>query len=39
MLEQTTARLANVLPSGPLVLNSELPFRAFLDRLPAGAYT
>jgi signal transduction histidine kinase len=39
MLEQTTARLPNVLPSGPLVFKSELPFRAFLERLPASAYT
>lgn len=39
MLEQITARLPKTLPSGPLVFNSELPFRAFLERLPAGAYT
>jgi signal transduction histidine kinase/CheY-like chemotaxis protein len=39
MLEQITARLPKGLPSGPLVLTNELPFRAFLERLPAGAYT
>jgi PAS domain S-box-containing protein len=39
MLEQTTLRLNKVLPSGPLVFDNELPFRAFLERLPAGAYT
>jgi PAS domain S-box-containing protein len=39
MLEQITAGLPKGLPSGPLVLNNELPFRAFLERLPAGAYT
>jgi PAS domain S-box-containing protein len=39
MLEQITARLPKGLPSGPLVFNNELPFRAFLERLPAGAYT
>jgi PAS domain S-box-containing protein len=39
MLEQTTLRLPKVLPSGPLVFDNELPFRAFLERLPAGAYT
>jgi signal transduction histidine kinase/CheY-like chemotaxis protein len=39
MLEQTTARLPKLIPSGQLVFNNELPFRAFLDRLPAGAYT
>ena len=39
MLEQTTIRLPKVLSSGPLVFDNELPFRAFLERLPAGAYT
>ena len=39
MLEQTTLRLPKVLTSGPLVFDNELPFRAFLERLPAGAYT
>jgi signal transduction histidine kinase/CheY-like chemotaxis protein len=39
MLQQITARLPKGLPSGPLVFNNELPFRAFLERLPAGAYT
>jgi PAS domain S-box-containing protein len=39
MLEQTTLRLPKVLPSGALVFDNELPFRAFLERLPAGAYT
>src|SRR5882672_5935735 len=39
MLEQTTLRLPKVITSGPLVFDNELPFRAFLERLPAGAYT
>jgi signal transduction histidine kinase len=39
MLEQTTVRLPKLLTSGPLVFNNDLPFRAFLERLPAGAYT
>jgi PAS domain S-box-containing protein len=39
MLEPTTLRLPKVLSSGPLVFDNELPFRAFLERLPAGAYT
>jgi signal transduction histidine kinase len=38
MLDQTTVTLPKLLPSGPLVFNNELPFRAFLERLPAGAY-
>jgi PAS domain S-box-containing protein len=39
MFEQTAIGLPKVLSSGPLVFNNELPFRAFLERLPAGAYT
>jgi len=44
VLEQTTLALPKVPTSGPLVFNNELPFnelpfRAFLERLPAGAYT
>jgi len=39
VLDQTAVRLLNGLSSGPLVFNNELPFRAFLERLPAGAYT
>jgi PAS domain S-box-containing protein len=39
MLEQTTIGLPKVLSTGPLVFDNELPFRAFLERLPAGAYT
>ncbi|HMJ24832.1 MAG TPA: ATP-binding protein [Pyrinomonadaceae bacterium] len=39
MLEPITTGLPKGLPSGPLVFNNELPFRAFLERLPAGAYT
>lgn len=39
MLEQTTLRLPKVITTGPLVFDNELPFRAFLERLPAGAYT
>jgi len=39
MLEETTLRLPKVITSGPLVFDNELPFRAFLERLPAGAYT
>ena len=39
MLNQTTIRLPKGLPSGPLVLNGELRFRALLEKLPAGAYT
>src|SRR5437016_4198865 len=39
MLDQNAARLAKRLPSGPLVLNGELRFRALLEKLPAGAYT
>ena len=39
MLDQTAISLPRGLPSGPLVFNNELPFRAFLERLPAGAYT
>lgn len=39
MLDQTTLTIPKALQSGPLVLNSELPFRSFLERLPAGAYT
>ncbi len=38
-MEQTTIKLPKVLPSGPLVFNNDLPFRSFLERLPAGAYT
>jgi signal transduction histidine kinase len=39
MLDQTAARLSRGTQSGPLVLNSELRFRALLEKLPAGAYT
>jgi PAS domain S-box-containing protein len=39
MLDQTTAGLPKGLQSGPLLLNSELRFRALLEKLPAGAYT
>jgi signal transduction histidine kinase len=39
VLDQTARTLPKVLSSGPLVLNNELPFRAFLETLPAGAYT
>ena len=39
MLDQTSIGTPLRLPSGPLVFNNELPFRAFLERLPAGAYT
>jgi signal transduction histidine kinase len=39
VLEQAPLTLPKVLSSGPLVFNSDLPFRAFLERMPAGAYT
>src|ERR1700704_3812823 len=39
MLDQTSIGIPLRLSSGPLVFNNELPFRAFLERLPAGAYT
>jgi PAS domain S-box-containing protein len=39
MLDQTSMEMPVRLTSGPLVFNNELPFRAFLERLPAGAYT
>ena len=39
MLDQTSISVPLRLASGPLALDSELPFRAFLERLPAGAYT
>ena len=39
MLDQTSIAIPLRLSSGPLVFNNELPFRAFLERLPAGAYT
>jgi len=39
MLDQTAISLPKGLSSGPLVFSDELPFRAFLERLPAGAYT
>jgi signal transduction histidine kinase/ActR/RegA family two-component response regulator len=39
MLDQTTLKLRQGLPSGPLTLNSEIRFRGLLEKLPAGAYT
>ena len=39
MLDQTTLKGRQGLPSGPLSLNSEVRFRGLLEKLPAGAYT
>lgn len=38
-MDQTTLKVRQGLPSGPLTLNGEVRFRGLLEKLPAGAYT